>query len=211
MPAGAPPLCAAAALQLIRMQSTCMLLQGPSQPVSIKLAFAAKAFACLQGGALDMWPACRALAAAAPVHRAHGILAAAQGSAIPTPALDAVARLTSSLVQAGGLSSTQADSWQAQACAILLEAWVELLAEQSFSVRSRWAGPFAQRPSLLPVLAQRAASLAAALPDAPGADCCSLRVQVAACKPRGGGRSRDGVLCCSAGLPGRRCSWGTGR
>ena len=58
---------------------------------------------------------------------------------MPAAPLQALAQLACSLVQAGGLHSAQADTWLGEACEVLLEAWVELLAELSFSARARCA------------------------------------------------------------------------
>ena len=77
---------------------------------------------------------CRALAAAAPVHRAHGFQAAARGARLPAAPLEAVAQLTYALIQAGALHSAHADSWLGEASAILLDAWVDLLADLSYGV-----------------------------------------------------------------------------
>ena len=70
------------------------------------------------------------------MHRAHGFC-----QALPeVPCLTIMAELTKELIQKGALSTAQEDTWLANACGVLLEAWVELLADHSFATSSR-SGP----------------------------------------------------------------------
>ena len=81
----------------------------------------------------------RAVAAAAPIHRAQGFCTALQGQQQQRQdsPLVAIARLTAMMAHMGGLGTVQEDTWPAYACGVLLEAWVELLADQSFATSSR--------------------------------------------------------------------------
>lgn len=78
---------------------------------------------------------CRAISAAAPVHRAAGFdrsCHAASGHSLLH-----VAELTCACIAHGGLAEDNEGMWAADAADLLLEAWVELLADDSFSPRAR--------------------------------------------------------------------------
>ena len=84
----------------------------------------------------------RAIAAAAPIHRSAGFeQAGAQvGSAQQQSQqnlLMHIAELTCGCVAFGGLAEDNEGTWIWEVTDVLLEAWVELLAEDSFSPKAR--------------------------------------------------------------------------
>ena len=75
---------------------------------------------------------CRAIGAAAPVHRAAGFEAAALNvnrDGGVSWAMDMVARLTCCCLQEGGAAEDASGTYAGEATDMLLEAWVELLAD----------------------------------------------------------------------------------
>lgn len=79
----------------------------------------------------------RALAAAAPVHRAAGFeRAAPPGSHFgASGVLGALGELTRAVVAAGGADEDAGGAWLGDAAEMLLEAWVELLADHALGCR----------------------------------------------------------------------------
>ncbi|KAL0028613.1 hypothetical protein WJX79_005646 [Trebouxia sp. C0005] len=82
--------------------------------------------------------ACRALNAAASVHRLSGFETAAPGDATNPGILAHLASLTQACIGAGGLEQGDEGGWAADAVDILLDAWVELL--QVTAVRGQGSG-----------------------------------------------------------------------
>ena len=70
---------------------------------------------------------CRALNAAASVHRLSGFETAAPGDGTSPGILAHLASLTEACIGAGGLEQGDEGGWAADAVDILLDAWVELL------------------------------------------------------------------------------------
>ena len=70
---------------------------------------------------------CRALNAAASVHRLSGFETAAPGDGTNPGILAHLASLTRACIGAGGLEQGDEGGWAAGAVNILLDAWVELL------------------------------------------------------------------------------------
>jgi len=99
--------------------------------------------------------AARALAAAAPVHRAAGFERAAPpgGGCGDSGALGALGALTRAAVGAGGAGEDAAGTWLGDATDMLLDAWVELLADHALGFRRR--AP-ARAPAALRAQAARA-------------------------------------------------------
>lgn len=74
-------------------------------------------------------PTCRALNAAASVHRLSGFERAAPGDSNQQGILTHVAALTQACISAGGLEQGGEGGWAADAVDMLLDTWVELLQE----------------------------------------------------------------------------------
>ena len=72
---------------------------------------------------------CRALNAAAAVHRLSGFERAAPSSGSSQGVLAHLASLTQACVSAGGLEQGAEGGWAADAVDMLLDTWVELLQE----------------------------------------------------------------------------------
>ena len=86
----------------------------------------------------DLLSACRAISAAAAIHRTAGFeqadaLGVNQGSS----SLFLIAELTCSCIACGGLAEEIQGAWIWEITDLLLDAWVELLAEDSFSPKHR--------------------------------------------------------------------------
>ena len=72
---------------------------------------------------------CRALTAAASVHRLSGFERAAPGDSNQQGILAHLAALTQACISAGGLEQGGEGGWAADAVDMLLDTWVELLQE----------------------------------------------------------------------------------
>lgn len=94
----------------------------------------------------DQKPSDRAIAAAAAVHRASGFDAAFPVGSVGCPdgALGAVSALTEACVSSGGMSDDAEGEWLGVVTEMLLDAWMDLVVQDSSGYVLRYQQPHAQ-------------------------------------------------------------------